>query len=196
MDEFFHNLKLVAIHTCRLYKERIDRSRRLFIEERSFALKDNRHIEYLIKRDVSNFFHINYSCVAFTGSAQLGFSAHKDKPFVRRVSDLDIACIDVGLFQESWVDILETTRAFTDETSFSGIPAEKIACFKESIYKRGMIRVSQLPRSSKSLEWKKFEDKMSRDYVDFFKCVSIAIYMNEYAFCWKQDSALTMLTRE
>ena len=57
------------------------RGRRLFIEERAASLHFQRDQEFRIKTDVSAFFSIPYSSICFCGSAQLGFSVHKDKFF-------------------------------------------------------------------------------------------------------------------
>lgn len=172
------------------YINRLDRARRLFIEERACALTQDREAEYDIKSEASRFFNVSYSSIAFAGSAQLGFSIPKERLFVRARSDLDIACISPTLFQESWTDVISTTRAFTDETKFSGLQPDKIKLFKESILRRGMIKVRLMPRSALSLKWQSFEDRLSRKHSKIFGSVSVAVYLNEYAFCWKQDAAL------
>jgi hypothetical protein len=189
-------IKSKIIEKCHAYKDRLDRSRRLFIEDRSEALKDHREIEYHIKKEVSSFFNVNYSSISFTGSAQLGYSIHKNKLFTRRESDLDIACIDINLYQRVWIDIIQTTSAFTNETKFSGLKDSEIQWFKDSILRRGMVLVRYLPRSPLSLEYQSFEQSMSRKYNNHFSNISVAIYINEYAFCWKQDSCLALITRK
>ncbi|WP_173975954.1 hypothetical protein [Magnetospirillum sp. LM-5] len=173
-----------------LYRSRLDRARRLFIEERACALKGLRDVEYSVKQDVAQFFRISYASVCFTGSAQLGFSILKNKMFQPGISDLDVACVSADLFQDSWTDVITSTRAFTDETKFSGLSRDEIDLFKQSILRRGMIRVSLMPRSEISREWQGFEQKLTRKYAPYFGEISIAVYMNEYAFCWKQDAAL------
>ena len=177
------------------YRDRLSRSRRLFLEERAAALSSSREIEYQIKERISRFFDIKYSEVAFAGSAQVGFSPHKNRMFVPGTSDLDVACVSVGLFQRGWMDTIASTRAFTDLTGFSGLTHEEIESFKDGILRRGMIRVEIMPRSTLSLEWKDFESELSRLYPATFKSVSVAIYINEYAFCWKQDSAINSILR-
>lgn len=175
------------------YSNRLDRARRLFIEERCSALNQLRAVEYQIKSDVSGFFGIDYANVCFTGSAQLGFSPHKNTMFTPGTSDLDIACVSVDLFQRGWIDIVSVTRAFSDHTTFGALRDHEISTFKETIVKRGMIRVAQMPKSSLSTQWRRFEEQMSRKYAANFGSISFAVYMNEYAFCWKQDSALVRL---
>lgn len=175
------------------FSNREERARRLFVEERAASLHFHRDREFAIRTEISKFFGIPYSAVAFAGSAQLGFSIHKDRIFEPGVSDLDAACVDVSLFQRAWIDVVETTRSFTDATPFGTRKPNEIELFKDQILRRGMIRVDAMPRSKLSLQWSTFLGQLSRKHAMLFQRVSIAIYMNEYAFCWKQDSALATL---
>ncbi|QQV75865.1 hypothetical protein H5J25_09565 [Sphingomonas aliaeris] len=102
----------------RNYKDREQRSRRLFIEERAASLHFHREREFAIRTAISEHFAVPYSAVAFTGSAQLGFSVHKDRLFEPGISDLDAACISPDLFQSAWMDVVKATRSFTDLTPF------------------------------------------------------------------------------
>jgi hypothetical protein len=86
------------------------RARRLFSEERAASLRFQRDDEFKITTDVSTFFGILYSSACFCGSAQLGFSVHKDKLFEPAISDLDAACVNAALFQKE-IDVINTTRA-------------------------------------------------------------------------------------
>jgi hypothetical protein len=175
------------------YDDRELRARRLFIEERAASLHFQRDEEFKIKTDVSTFFSIPYSAVCFCGSAQLGFSVHKNKLFEPAISDLDAACIDVALFQKAWIDVINTTRAFSDLTPFGSRSEESIELFKQRILKRGMILVDAMPLSLLSRSWGQFQGEISRRNTSMFRKITIAVYMNEYAFCWKQDSVLSEL---
>jgi hypothetical protein len=176
------------------YTDREQRARRLFIEERAASLQQERDREFAIRTEISDFFSIAYSAVSFCGSGQLGFSIHKDKLFEPCVSDLDVASIDVELFQRAWIDVVSTTRAFTDLTPFGRRNAENIKYFQQRILKRGMISVGEMPQSALSRSWSQFQGQLSRKHTSIFRNINFAIYMNEYAFCWKQDSALSNLT--
>ncbi len=66
------------------YRDRLQRARRLFIEERACALAQHRNVEYDIKSEISDFFRVDYSSVSFTGSAQLGFSILKEREFIQQ----------------------------------------------------------------------------------------------------------------
>lgn len=177
------------------YRNREDRARRLFVEERAASLHFDRDREYSIRSDISEFFNIPYTAVAFSGSAQIGFSIHKDRLFDPGVSDLDAACINADLFQKAWVDVIETTRSFTDLAPFGHAPPEHITLFQDQILRRGMIRVDAMPLSELSRYWSTFQGQISRRHTVLFQRISIAIYLNEYAFCWKQDSALAKLMK-
>lgn len=175
------------------YNDRFHRARRLFVEERAAALAQSREEEYTIKTNISEHFNIEYSSVCFTGSSQLGFSVHKNKLFEPATSDLDVACIDPELYHRAWADIVSTTRAFTDLTPFSGYQDRDIERLKDNILRRAMIRIKLMPRSRMSADWSDFQNKLGRQHAKLFGGISIAIYMNEYAFCWKQGSSLTKL---
>ena len=186
-------LKTRVREICSLCGSRVERTRRLFLEERAASLHGEREREYAIKRDISNYFSIPYSHIGFCGSAQLGISIHKERMFQPGVSDLDAACIDAGLYQKAWVDVIETSRAFTDATSFGMASAERIEAFERQVSRRGMIRVDAMPASKLKRDWTQFQGVLSRRHTDIFKSISLAIYINEYAFCWKQDSVLSRI---
>lgn len=177
------------------YMDREKRARRLFIEERAASLHFDREREFEIKTEISQFFGVPYTSISFCGSAQLGFSVHKDRLFIPGISDLDAAVVDVDLFQLAWRDVIDTTRSFTDLTPFGSVGAAEIEIFQQQILRRGMIRLDAMPQSKLTQSWSQFQGRLSRKHTTLFKRISIAFYMNEYAFCWKQDSVLSHLTR-
>lgn len=185
--------KSKIISLARQYKDRLDRSRRIYVQERPAALANFRDLEYSIRSEVAQYFAISLGSIYFCGSAQLGFSVHKNRLFSPGISDLDIACVSGPLFQSAWKDAAEVTRAFSDPTKFSGRPEETAELFKDQLVKRGLIRVSTMPRSETSSEWQRFEAYLSRKHAAHFGRISFAIYINEYAFCWKQDSVISAL---
>ena len=189
LDELKRQVRTISAK----YPDREARARRLFVEERAASLHFQREREFAIRTEISQFFGVAYSTVSFCGSGQLGFSIHQDSLFEPAVSDLDAACIDNDLFQKAWIDVVQTTRGFSDNGPFGGRGEERINFFKEQIVQRGMIRVGAMPQSELSRNWSQFEVALSRKHVALFGRITIAIYMNEYAFCWKQDSALSAL---
>tara|TARA_R110002124_G_scaffold9500_4_gene48707 strand:- start:1525 stop:2151 length:627 start_codon:yes stop_codon:yes gene_type:complete len=169
----------------------IDRARHLYLDRQSFALADKHQNEFAIKSKVAERYKIAFRSVVFTGSSQLGFSPVKDTMYEVGRSDLDIACIDAKLYIEFWEAAVGASGAFSDQSKFGS--AEKLSRFKDQISRRGMILVDFMPKSTLKSAEIAFQDELSRNYRRFFGRVSIAIYMNEYAFCWKQSSAINAL---
>lgn len=186
-------LKSAVREIGKRYPDRYDRARRLYVQERAVALQNDRDTEYKIKAEVHKYFDIPYSDVLFAGSAQLGFSAYKDTLFAPSRSDLDIACVNTRLFQRAWIDVIEESNAFSNGSAFGSMKAGEIELFKESILKRGMIKISSMPNSHLAIRWRQYESSLTRRYAAHFGGVTVAIYMNEYAFCWKQDSSLKLV---
>lgn len=175
------------------YPDREERARRLFVEERAASLGADPERGFAIRTELATYFGIPYSAVSFCGSAQLGFSVHKDRLFTPAISDLDAACISPELFQRAWADVVRTTRAFTDATPFGHRTGREIELFKQQILRRGMIRIDAMPISPLKREWQAFQNRISKNHTQKFSSISCAIYMNEFAFAWKQDSALTSI---
>jgi hypothetical protein len=178
-----------------IYADREERARRLFIEERVAALHFDREREFSIRTEISQFFEVPYSSISFCGSAQIGFSVHKDRLFEPGSSDLDVACISPVLFQRAWTDVINTTRGFTDLTPFGMRSPEKVDQFISMISKRGVILINAMPTSDLSKMWTIFELKIGAKHSKTFRGIGVAIYMNEYAFCWKQDSSIATLMK-
>lgn len=178
------------------FPDREERARRLYLTERPASLHREEDREFAIKTDVSNFFKIPYAGVAFCGSGQLGFSINKNKLFEPGVSDLDAACIDAHLFQQAWMDVIASTRAFTDLSAFGLRGQREIDLLQDQIVRRGMIRINAMPQSLLSRTWVAFQNTLSGKHTALFQKITIAIYINEYAFCWKQDSALCQMMRD
>lgn len=190
------NLKAAVRKIGSRFPDREERARRLFLTERPASMSRQEDREFAIKTQISKFFDIPYSAVAFCGSGQIGFSAHKNKLFEPGTSDLDAACIDTDLFQRAWMDVVSSTRAFTDLSAFGQRGQFGVDLLRDQIVRRGMIRVEAMPNSNLSRTWSSFQRAVSRDHTDLFQRITIAIYINEFAFCWKQDSALTQIMRD
>lgn len=175
------------------YRDPVSKARRAFFDKPSFALDGKQETEFRIKRAVADRYGIPFRSVVFTGSAQLGFSAYKDTAFIAGDSDLDVACIDSRIYQYFWTGILKVTRAFSDESQF--IDPEHAARLKDAMLRRGMILLDFLPKSADRTKERAFFDELTLTYRDYFGRVSLAVYMNEEAFCWKQASALANVER-
>jgi hypothetical protein len=179
--------------TLRPYDDTVTRVRRAYFDAASVALADKHEIEFEIKRAISDRYSIPFRSVVFAGSAQLGFSPQKDTEFSLGSSDLDVGCIDVRLYQEVWQIVIRQTRAFTDLSQFHN---EKHAeMLRNGMLKRGMILLDFMPRCPERTAEQEFFDDLSRRYRKVFSRIGVAIYMNEWAFCWKQQSALSSIVR-
>src|SRR5690606_3013026 len=112
-------------------------------------------------------------------------------------SDLDVAIINMECFQGVWMELNETTRALTDVSGFSSFsnPTVLIEEIMIMLLKRGMIHLSKMPRSSKFNRDRSFLDDLSKEHRHMFARITVAFYMNEYAFCWKQKSAIRHIVR-
>jgi hypothetical protein len=184
VDELREDLR----KTLQPYPDVITRVRRVYFDRPSFALADKHEVEFEIKHLVADRYNIPFRSVVFTGSAQLGFSPQKDTEFKRGNSDLDIACIDARLFQWVWQSVITATKAFTDLSGFNDYRhAERL---QDQLLRRSMILFDYLPRSRDRMEEQRFVDGLSQRFRTHFGRVSIAVYMSEWAFCWKQQSAL------
>ncbi|WJI79594.1 MULTISPECIES: hypothetical protein [unclassified Mesorhizobium] len=173
------------------YHDTITRARRVFFDKASFALDGKHETEFAIKQRIASRYSIAFRSVLFAGSAQLGFSPQKDTTFEPGKSDLDVACIDNGLYQRFWEVVLRATRAFSDDSTFiSDFHRERM---KEGILRRGMILLEYLPKCPERNSEKSFMDELGKDHSAHFSRITVAVYMNEYAFCWKQASALNLV---
>jgi hypothetical protein len=184
MDERRNSLK----NSLLPYNDVVTKVRKAYLDRPSAALAGKHEIEFEIKRLVSDRYSVPFRSVVFTGSAQLGFSPHKDTEFELGKSDLDVACIDIHLYQKVWEVILSVTKGFNDLSKFQN--TKHASLLQNHMLKRGMILLDYMPNCQERTKEREFLDSLSRPYRRMFTRVSLAIYMNEWAFCWKQESAL------
>ncbi len=179
------------------YPDPLKRAQRVYLDEPSHAMEGKHDSEFAIKQEVAEYFKIPFRHVAFTGSAQLGFSPTKGTMFEKGRSDLDIACVDQELFQRYWIILNQATRAFNDISGFSIHKDPKRAHdeLREMIVKRGVLYHWLMPKCHETDRDAAFLDSLTKDYTTFFGKITIGMYMNEYAFCWKQNSALQIVLR-
>jgi hypothetical protein len=166
----------------------VNQVRRAYFDRPSFALSDKHDVEFEIKKRVANRYSIPFRSVVFAGSAQLGFSPQQDTLFRPGQSDLDIACIDSGLYQKVW-QVMTRTRALKDLSGF--LNKEHSDRMADHLLRRGMILLDFMPNCPERNEELTFFDQLGREHRRLFNRVSLALYMNEWAFCWKQASALS-----
>lgn len=180
-------------------KEPLRRAQRIFLEEPSFAIAGKKDCEFDIKESVSTYFSVPFRSIAFCGSAHLGFSPHKGTEFKPGDSDLDVAIIDGNAFQSAWMSLVEATKAFTDLSKFPvrkkndvDVPTE----VREMISKRGLLHLDNMPTCKRFDKDRNFLDSLSKRYNVMFSSVKVSFYLSEYAFCWKQNSAVQGMVRK
>jgi len=174
-----------------------ERARRIYFGEKTFALRDNEGAEFDIKSRIADYFKCDYRNVVFCGSAHLGFSPSKDTNFSPSNSDLDVAIIDGYLFHEVWKNLVEYSRAFSDLTVFGSDPGaiQRASDLREMLSKRGVIHLHNLPFKGFFLADRHFLDDVSKRYASLFEKISVSFYISEYAFAWKQNSAIQDMLR-
>lgn len=172
----------------------VRRAQRLYLEEPSFCLGRQRDLEFSLKRDTAEYLGVSYRSVVFAGSAQLGFSPAKGTDFRLGESDLDLAAIDGTLFQELLEHCINNTRSFSDLRGFTQRGGQSSADrLREYITRRGMIPISYLPSSDRVQRIEQFLSSLSERCYGIFGGVTLAVYMSEAMFCWKQDSGIRQL---
>lgn len=179
------------------YSDPVARVTRIYLEEPSFCLGRQRDIEFEIKRIVASGLGVSYRSIAIAGSAQLGFSPHKGTIFTRGESDLDLAIIDVQLFQDLMETCISETRAFSDLQKFTNRGGEEAAGkLKQYITHKGMIPIYLMPLCQKVVRIEQLLSRAAAAGKGAFSSVNLAVYMSESLFCWKQNSGLkTLISR-
>ena len=174
--------------SLRGYGDRDTQAKRAYFDLPSYALGDKQAVEFSIKKSVSDRYRVPFRSIVFTGSAQLGFSPTKDSLFVKGRSDLDLACIDSGLYQEIWLEIVSATDNFKDRSVY--VSTDHIEKLQSQILRRGMILMDYLPLCSRRTIDASFWGGLTSRHKEYFARVSLAVYISEEAFCRKQAAAL------
>ncbi len=176
------------------FPDRFAQVQRVYLEEPSYCIGDRRSVEFSIKSSIAKYFGVPYRSVIFTGSAHLGFSPVKGTLFSASSSDLDVAVVSTALYERYFQMVLSQTKAFTDLRGFTqrgGLAASRD--LQDKISRRGMMPLWRLPLSSEVVGDEAFLAALSQKNTAWFAGISVVIYINEYAFCWKQASTLDVL---
>jgi hypothetical protein len=182
--------RLEIKNLARQYSLPLDQARRIYLDEPSFAIGTKKSVEFEIKSQIAGYFNVPFRFVVFCGSAHLGFSPHKDTEFQPGLSDLDVALVSMEAFQSAWMSLVEATRAFTDLSGFRRNPNQTVEDIRTTLAKRGLLHLNQMPICQRFDKDRAFLDSLSRSHRSMFGSIGISFYMNEYAFCWKQNSAI------
>jgi len=108
-----------------------------------------------------------------------------------------VAIIDVVAYQKAWMALIESTKAFTDLSRFRTRRDRRDVpeIVREMLIKRGLMHLEDMPACEKFDKDRTFLDTLSKQYNSMFSSVTVSFYMNEYAFCWKQNSAIQEMLR-
>ena len=168
------------------------KTKRLFLEEPSHSTKGKRDEEFQIKSEVAALFKVPYAVVLFCGSAHLGISPVKGTLFEPGKSDLDLAIVSPTAFTEAFEDLAASVRGFSDLTAFSHDrgAAEFV---KQRIWKRGSIHLKEMPNTKWTNEKKAALRDIEKKYRPTFRSITVAFYISEYFYCWKQKSSISGL---
>jgi len=158
-------------------------ARKIFLSYPTAAFKDGEDLEFEILNRIKDFFGIPFSAIQIVGSSKTQKSLHKENTFTPKVSDLDVAIIDPGLFLK-YVEIsYRATKGYTDLTKFKRDSNQRPTY--NSFYKyttKGIFRPDLMPRCREATEWWQFFSKISADHSNIFKSINAGIYASEYIF--------------
>ena len=87
-------------------------ARKLYMSYPTSVLADDPETEYSIRNRYAALYSVPLAAVHIIGSAKTGFSLIKKTSFQPKVSDLDIAIVDIRVFQVFWEEAYETSRGF------------------------------------------------------------------------------------
>jgi hypothetical protein len=163
--------------------------RKVFGFNGSVVLRENPAIGFEILSQVSSRFNVPFRSVLVVGSAHTGYSYFKDRDFVPRESDLDLAIVDPALFQKYSELSFLATKGYTDLTGF-----QNLAQFRDYLFK-GIFRPDLMPQCSHRRDWFEYFNRLSAKYVDLFRDINCGIYQSELFFESKQTSLVAEYKR-
>jgi hypothetical protein len=109
-----------------------------------FVFKDDGSTHSVLLAEVSKELAIGQDTIIVVGSGRIGFSLAPEKygnPFSAK-SDLDIAIVNAGLFDDAWMDMLRVGTAY--RTLRPGI-RDWLKTHRESLVYWGIVRPDSLP---------------------------------------------------
>ncbi len=166
-------------------------AKKIFLSFPTYAFHEKLEAEFDIRNRISFFFSIPISSVQIAGSAKIGFSCHKSNVFDSKSSDLDVSMINEDLYLKYLKIAFEKTKGYTDCRQFgrtSGFISHETSFTK--YLAKGIVRPDYLPRCKEQEEWFSFFNKLSAEYISYFKNINAGIYCSEYFFISKQSSVI------
>lgn len=176
-----YNSAITRDHKSNKSKELI--VRKIYLGYPTDVFKGREDIEFEIINEISGFFKVPYNSIQVAGSAKTGYSYHKERNFVEKESDLDIAIISQDLFLKYSEIVFGITKGFSNLSSFS--KQKDFRDYKEYIAK-GIFRPDLMPFGPEKKEWFKFFNGLSRKHFEIFKNINAGIYISQTFFEFKQ----------
>lgn len=165
-------------------------ARKIFLTLPTKALIGDEEKQYLILNEISSHFSVPITSIQVAGSAKTGKSFIKNRDFLPKLSDLDIAIIDPNLYQRYTELIFKITRGYTDRTLFPLKDGKSAAQEFIDYIAKGIFRTDIMPSCRERAEWREFFGQLSRKHFDLFKSINACIYFSETFFESKQRSAI------
>jgi hypothetical protein len=166
--------------------------RKVYLTYPSSVLSQEKEREFAICDAISRHFDIPIMAVKIAGSAQLGKSLHKNRDFIPKFSDLDIAIIEPRLFRKYTELVFNNTRGYSDRSKFPNRKGESKAGEYMDYILKGIFRADIMPSCTERAEWDEFFGQLSRENSDLFKTINAVVYMSQTFFESKQRSIIKL----
>lgn len=173
-----------------------DIARKLYLSYATEVFRDQEDKEFYIKNNIAKQLNIPFSTIEIAGSGKTGLSFFKDKKFEPGKSDLDIAIINLPLFNEFCETAHDLTKGYTDLTVFPIYKMRSTAQqFKNGISNHGFVNPFFMPNCELKSKWLEFFNSLSNNHYDLFKNINGGIYASEYFFEHKQQECIDQYKR-
>ncbi len=161
-------------------------ARKIFLTYPTKIFTGSEDLGFEICNVVSCFFKIPINHIQFSGSGKVGYSYFKNREFIPGKSDLDIAIVDLQLFNKYSEIVYGITKGFTDLTKFPTKDDTSVYHQYLRTLVRGFFRPDLMPYCPQKNEWFKFFNNLSSKYYKLFKNINAGIYASQYFFEQKQ----------
>lgn len=150
----------------------------------------NEDLQFDIFDEISKKFKVPLSAVRVAGSAHLGYSFHKKRPFITGESDLDIAIISAELFQRYLEICYEESNGFSPDQFRKDDQGRSTRNQFLNYSGRGIIRPDLMPKCHQKQDVWSFFNALSVKHNQHFKSISAGFYISEAIYLLKQRNSL------
>lgn len=162
-----------------------------FLLDGAQYFEDKLELYLEIKQSICSTLLVDISEIRVCGSAYWGRKFFDSAPFEPGISDLDVAIISPQLFCRCMAEVRDVTRNFRDQTPFPKTERSISSYdkFHDYAFKKGIIRIDNLPNIKTRHEMLKASETISRDFLDHFEKITFLIYDSASSFAVKQAGA-------